>query len=303
MNLEGLDPTKFDPDKMDITDRWILSRLAKTISEVTESLDNFKYSEPLSSLYRFFWNDFCDWYLEWAKPRMQDERKKPIAQNVLAFVLDQTLRLLHPFVPFITEGIFQKLNEIAPARRLKGIAESKEAKALVIAQWPEGLDSIVDAEAEEQIVTVQTVIRAIRDIRSKYSKQPSEKLVASANSPQEIAEVLNANSGLVCQLAGLKEFEASHTSQKPPDSAAMIVDQMQIYLHEAIDIEAEKQRLEKQKQQIEKAKKAVKAKLANENFVSKAKPEVVAQARDRLAELSEQLKTVDKHLLELENGG
>ncbi|NIO56766.1 MAG: class I tRNA ligase family protein, partial [Candidatus Latescibacteria bacterium] len=106
MNLEGIDPAEFDPDKMDITDRWILSRLAKTISEVTESLDKFKYSEPLSSLYRFFWNDFCDWYLEWVKPRMQDEQKKPIAQNVLAFVLDQTLRLLHPFVPFITEGIF-----------------------------------------------------------------------------------------------------------------------------------------------------------------------------------------------------
>jgi len=299
MNLEGLDPAKFDPDKMDITDRWILSRLAKTISEVTESLDKFKYSEPLTGLYRFFWNDFCDWYLEWIKPRMQDEQKKPIAQNVLAFVLDQTLRLLHPFVPFITEGIFQKLNEIAPARRLKGIAESKKAKALVIAQWPEGLDSIVDAEAEEQIVTVQTVIRAIRDIRSKYNKQPSEKLVASANSPQEIADVLNANSELVCRLAGLKEFRTSHTSQKPQNAAAMIVDQMQIYLHEAIDIEAEKQRLVKQKQQIEKAKKAVEAKLANENFISKAKPEVVAQARNRLVELSEQLKTVEKHLSEL----
>ena len=299
MNLEGLDPAKFDRDKMDVTDRWILSRLAKTISEVTESLDNFKYSEPLSSLYRFFWNDFCDWYLEWIKPRMQDEQKKPIAQNVLAFVLDQTLRLLHPFVPFITEGVFQKLNEIAPARELKGIAESKEAKALVIAQWPEGLDSMVDVEAEEQIPIVQTVIRVIRDIRSKYSKQPSEKLAASANAPQEIAEVLNANSGLVCQLAGLKEFEASHISQKPQNAAAMIVDQMQIYLHEAIDIEAEKQRLEKQKEQLEKAKKAVEAKLANENFVSKAKPQVVAQARDRLAELSEQLNTVEKHLSEL----
>ncbi|GAI29387.1 unnamed protein product, partial [marine sediment metagenome] len=173
--------------------------MAKTISEVTQSLDKFKYSEPLSGLYRFFWNDFCDWYLEWAKPRMQDEQKKPIAQNVLAFVLDQTLRLLHPFVPFITEGIFQKLNEIAPARELKGIAESKGAKALVIAQWPEGLDSIEDAEAEGQIATVQSVIRAIRDIRSKYNKQPSEKLVASANSPQGIAGVLNANSGLICQ--------------------------------------------------------------------------------------------------------
>ncbi|MCP4612232.1 MAG: valine--tRNA ligase [Planctomycetes bacterium] len=301
MNLEGLNPDEFDADQMDITDRWILSRLAKTVSDVTESLNKFKYSEPLAGLYRFFWNDFCDWYLEWAKPRMLDAQKKPIAQNVLAYVLDQTLRLLHPFVPFITEGIFQKLNEIAPIRKLGDLAEAQETKALVVAQWPDELSSMLDTEAQEQIATVQTVIRAIRDIRNKYNKPPSEKLVASANSPQEIVDFLNSNSGLICQLAGLKEFNASHTSEKPANAAAMIVDQMQIYLHEAIDIKAEKQRLEKQKQQIDKAKKAVEAKLSNENFVNKAKPEVVAQARNRLTELSEQLKTVEKYLSELEN--
>ncbi|MDT8300223.1 MAG: valine--tRNA ligase [Sedimentisphaerales bacterium] len=301
MNLEGLNPDEFDADQMDITDRWILSRLAKTVSDVTESLNKFKYSEPLAGLYRFFWNDFCDWYLEWAKPRMLDERKKPIAQNVLAYVLDQTLRLLHPFVPFITEGIFQKLNEIAPIRKLGDLTVAQEAKALVIAQWPKGLDILIDEEAEKQIETAQTVIRAIRDIRNKYNKQPSEKLVASGNSPQEIADVLNSNSGLICQLAGLKEFNASHASEKPSNAAAMIVDQMQIYLHDAIDVKAEKQRLEKQKQQIDKAKKAVEAKLSNENFVNKAKPQVVAQARNRLTELSEQLKTVEQHLSELEN--
>ncbi len=301
MNLEGLNPDQFDPDQMDITDRWILSRLAKTVSDVTESLNKFKYSVPLAGLYRFFWNDFCDWYLEWAKPRMQDERKKPIAQNVLAYVLDQTLRLLHPFVPFITEGIFQKLNEIAPIRKLGDLAGAQEAKALVVARWPDELSSMLDTEAQEQIATVQTVIRSIRDIRNKYNKQPSEKLVASANSPQEIADVLNSNSGLICQLASLKEFNASHTSEKPSNAAAMIVDQMQIYLHEAIDIKAEKNRLEKQKQQIDKAKEAVEAKLSNENFVNKAKPEVVAQARNRQTELSEQLKNVEKHLSELEN--
>jgi valyl-tRNA synthetase len=97
----------------------------------------------------------------------------------------------------------------------------------------------------------------------------------------------------------LKEFQSSDTCEKPQNAAAAIVDQMQIYLHEAIDIEAERLRLQKQKEQIEKAKKAVEAKLANENFVTKAKPEVVSQARDRLAELTEQLNNVEKHLSEL----
>jgi valyl-tRNA synthetase len=300
MNLEGVNPEKFDKDKLTITDRWILSRLARTIAEVTKGLDEFKYNEPLNAIYKFFWNDFCDWYLEWAKPRMSDAVQKPIAQNVLAFALDQVLRLLHPFVPFITEGIFQKLNEIAPQRGLKGIAELKDEKALVAADWPKQIDSLVDEDAEQRIDKIQTVIRAIRDIRSKYNKVPSEKLVASVNAPDEISDVLNANGVLIRQLAGLKEFEASGMAKKPKNAAATIAGQMQIYVHEAIDIEAERKRLMKQKEQVEQAKKSTEARLANENFISKAKPEVVVQAKDKLAELTEQLAAIEKHLSELE---
>ena len=299
MNLEGIKPAKFDPGKMDITDKWILSRLAKTISEVTESLDKFKYSEPLTGLYRFFWNDFCDWYLEWIKPRMQDEQKKPIAQNVLAFVLDQTLRLLHPFVPFITEGIFQKLNKIAPTRRLKGIVESKEAKALVIAQWPQGLDSLLNDEVEKQILIMQTPIRAVRDIKNKYNISPTAMPTTSVNTSVRVAEMLNDNSALICQMAGIRVFMAGTEIEKPKNAATAIMDDMQIYVHDVIDPEAERARFEKRKQEIEKAKEAVEAKLANKDFVTKAKPKVVAAARDKLAQLTEQLKTVEKHLSEL----
>ncbi len=302
MNLEEINPDRFDAGKMDITDRWILSRLAKTVSEVTESLNKFKYSEPLAGLYRFFWNDFCDWYLEWAKPRMQDEDKKPIAQNVLAYVLDQTLRLLHPFVPFITEGIFQKLNEIAPAKGLEGIIESNKAKALVISQWPEGLDSLIDEDAEKQINLVQAAIRTIRDIKSKRNIPPGKMPVVSAKSQQQTVEILNVNADLVRQLAGVKEFKAGTELTKPTNAAISIMeDATEVYVHDAVDVQAERAKLQKQKQQIEKAKKAAEAKLANENFVTKAKPEVVAQARNRLTDLSEQLKTVEKHLSELDN--
>jgi valyl-tRNA synthetase len=299
MNLEGVNPEGFDKAKMTLTDKWSLSRLARTITEVTEALEGFKYNEPMNALYKFFWNDFCDWYLEWVKPRMVDSMQRQNAQNVLALVLDQILRLLHPFVPFITEGIFQKLNEIAPERKLKGLVEPNPAKALVIAQWPQRIDSLLNDDAEQQIDKIQTVIHAIRDIRSKYNKSASEKLTASANAPADICGVLNANMGLICQLAGLKEFSASQTAQKPETAAATIAGQMQIYLHEAIDAEAEKKRLTKQKEQIEQAKKAVEAKLANENFVAKAKPEVVAQAKNKLAGLTEQLAAIEKHLSEL----
>ena len=301
MNLDGIDPDKFDKGNMKPEDRWILSRLAQTAADVTKFLDEFKYSEPLTQLYRFFWNDFCDWYLEWAKMRIRDQQQKPITQNVLAFVLDQTLRLLHPFVPFITEGIFQKLNEIVPARELKGIAKSKQAEALVIARWPDELDSLADEDAEQQISIVQAAIRTVRDIRSNRNIPPKERRVVSIKSQQENVDILNQNAELIRQLAGVTEFKAGAAIVKPANAAVAIADAMEVYVHDAIDPQAERKRLEKQKQQIEKTKKNVEAKLSNEDFINKAKAQVIAQASDRLTELTEQLEAVEKHLSQLDS--
>lgn len=299
MNLEGMDPAGFDADHLDLTDRWILSRLATTRDEVTAAVESFKFSEPVNLLYRFFWNDLCDWYLEWAKYRVRDDATKGVAQNVLAFVLDQTLRLLHPFIPFITEGIYQNLKELAPVRELKGVAAGDSAAALAVAPWPQSLESLKDAVAEAQIQVVQDVVRAIRDLRSKYNLAPSAKLKASAAAPQVIAAVLEAGSSLVCQLAGLESFQAAEGLAKPNNAATAIVEGTHVYVHDVIDPEAERARLTKQKQEIEQAKKGVEGKLANENFVARAKPEVVAQAREKLQQLQDQLQAVERHLAEL----
>jgi valyl-tRNA synthetase len=299
MNLEGLDPAGFDATKLDITDRWILSRVATTRDEVTSLLDAFKFSEPLGQLYHFFWNDFCDWYLEWVKARMRDDQSRAVAQNVLAFVLDRTLRLLHPFVPFITEGIYQKLNEIAPVRELKGSAPADRCEAITVAPWPGPLGQLRDPAVEEQIRLVQDVVRAIRDIRSQYNLVPSERLTASISAPAAVGATLNANGGLICQLAGLGDLRIAENLAKPNKAATAIVEGTQVYVHNVIDPEAERARLEKHKQEIEQAKKAVEGKLANANFVAKAKPEVVAQAREKLRQLQEQLQAVEGHLAEL----
>ena len=299
-NLEGIESGKFDSDKMTIEDKWILSRLAKTIAETTASLDEFKYSEPLTGLYRFFWNDFCDWYLEWAKLRLRDGSQKAITQNVLAFVLDRTLRLLHPFVPFITEGIFAKLNEIAPVRGLAGLAEVEKSEALVNAQWPAGLDCLVDEDVEKQIELIQEAIRTVRDIKNKYNTPPNVIPKVSAKTQQEIAGILNQNAELIEQMSAVTGFKAGIALVKPVNSAVSVMaDATEIYVHDIIDSEAEHQRLEKQRQQLEKSRAAVAAKLGNGDFITKAKPQVVARARQKLAELSEQLKTVEKHLSEL----
>ncbi|HUS72744.1 MAG TPA: valine--tRNA ligase [Sedimentisphaerales bacterium] len=301
MNLEGIEPGKFDKDKMTITDRWILSRLTRTIAETTKSLEEFKYAEPLAQLYRFFWNDFCDWYLEWIKPRMQDEQQKPIAQNVLAFVLDQILRLLHPFVPFITEGIFQKLNEITPARKLEGLAEAGQAKALVVAEWPGEVNSLINTAIEGEINLIQDVITAIRDVRSKHSVHPKRLIPVYAFAKYEIVTSLNRNRSLIKKLAVLSNFQAGIDITRPANAVAAIVDNVQIFVGDIVDPKVEQQRLEKQKQRLDRAKKSTEAKLANDNFITKAKPEVVEQAKARLTELAEQLEAVEKHLSELES--
>jgi len=300
MNLDGVDPAEFDAGKMNITDKWILSRLSEVIGKVTELLDSYKFHEPLHLVSRFFWNDFCDWYLEWTKPRMGDQDERATAQNILAFVLDQTLRLLHPFAPFITEGIFQKLNEIATMRGLKGLVEAKETNALIVAEWPDKLESLEADDIEKQIETVQSVIRPIREIRNKYNIAPSRKLAVSANSSQATADILSANSGLICHLAGAESFLAGVNIEKPRNAATAIVDDIQVYVHDVIDPEAERARLEKQKQQVENAIGPVQAKLNNEDFINRAKPEVVRQARAKLQELTAQAEAVDKHLSELE---
>jgi len=300
MNLHGMDPDAFDPDRLQPVDRWILSRLASTIAEVTDAIDHYKFSEPVATLYRFFWNDFCDWYLEWVKPRMADEADRPIAQAVLAFVLDRILRLLHPFVPFITEGIFARLDDVAPRRDLGDAAAAPTADALVVATWPQRMDDRIDPDIVRRIERVRNVVRQVREIRNRYTIPPKRLLSASATGPQSACAELAEHADLVCRLAGLEAFDVAADLAKPANAATAVVDDLQVFVHNVIDPVAERQRLEKRRQNIEGALRSVRAKLSNPNFVERAKPEVVAQARQRETELAEQLQTVEKHLAELE---
>jgi len=299
MNLEGIDPAAFDASKMDITDKWLLSRLAVVVRDVTETLKSYRFNDPVNALYKFFWNDLCDWYLEWAKPRMADAAQRPIAQNVLAFALDQTLRMLHPFVPFITEGIFQNLNAIAPVRRLGTLAEAPWAESIMIAPWPAGLDAFIAPDIERQIETLQHCIGAIRDIRNKYNIHPAKRLIGTLVAPQGRLGMLREGSHLICELAGMEKLIIEADAAKPANSAAAIVEEMQIYVHDVVDVEAERLRLQKQKEFIENGIRPLQAKLSNESFISRAKPEIVEQSRQKLKDLTDQLEAVNKHLAEL----
>jgi len=299
MNLNGMEPAAFPIEQLDITDRWILSRLTRTIQEVSGQLEQFKFNEPVNALYRFFWNEFCDWYLEWLKPRMADAGRRPAAQNVLAFVLEETLRLLHPFVPFITEGIYQALRQTAPYRGLKGIAELADAPSLMVADWPEPIPSLLNEEIERRIEKVQDIIRAVREIRNQYNIAPSRLLTVSICASAQESARLEEDSALLSELAGIHTLQVGPALTKPKRAAAAIVGDLQVFVHDVVDIEAEQARLQKQKEYLEKGIEPLRAKLSNEQFLSRAKPEVVEQSRKKLEELSEQLQQVEQLLREL----
>lgn len=300
LNLEGIDYDAFDADKLDITDKWILSRLEDTVTDVTDLLGEFKYSEPINCIYRFFWNDLCDWYLEWAKPRFKDDAQRATAQNVLAFVLDQCLRLMHPFMPFITEGLFQSLNQMAPKRGLKGLVDAPCADAVIISHWPsQGLEQFRDPDVEEQIIELQSIIKCIREVRSAHNVAPSRKLNAAIAVPKDMPRLFENNISLITSLAGIDKLEVAETVTRGKATASSVLGEFEVFVHDVIDAEAERKRLEKQKETILAGIKPIESKLANENFVTKAKPEVVQSSRDRLIELQEQLKAVEKLIMEL----
>lgn len=296
MNLKGMEPGRFDRTRLDQTDRWILSRLARTIQEVDAQLDQYRFNEPANTLYRFFWNDLCDWYLEWMKPRMSEDVQRPTAQCVLAFVLEQTLRLLHPFVPFLTEGVYQSLRQMILHRGLEGICLLEDAPSLMTARWPEPIPSLLDETVERRIEKIQGLIRAIREIRNQYNIQPARKLTVSICAPDSQTAALREDAGLIQHLAGVESIQIGPHLTKPKTAAAALVGDVQVFVHEVVDLEAERDRLQKQKEYLEKGIEPLRGKLSNEQFLSRAKPEVVEQSRKKMAELIEQLQQV-KHLL------
>jgi len=298
-NLLDLPEKTVAASELMLEDRWILSRLMGTIQQVTSYLNEYKFSEPVNTLYRFFWNELCDWYLEFIKPRMRQENQKELAQRVLAYVMDATLRLFHPFLPFITEGIYQSLHAICPKRSLKGLANLPASDLLIQAPWPKPSLDLLDPDSEQQMELVQNTIRQIRDLRTQYKIPPSQPLKVSVKAEEDVSEILRRQDRLLCHMAQLSDLTANANCTKPDNAAVAVSDEMQIYVHDVIDLEAERTRLTQQKQDLQNYLEQTQNKLRNENFVTRAKPEVVQRERERLNQLLEQIQTVDKNLKDL----
>ena len=302
-NLEGVaDAEPVADDELTFDDRWILSRLADAADRSTTQLEeSYGFSEYAGTLYDFFWHDFCDWYVELTKPRLAASgRTRQVAQKVLAFVLDNILRLLHPVICFETEELWQLLNEIMSDRSLNGRLPAPPSPLLITASWPEISQGYRELALESDMTSLKVVVRPIRNVRAQYGISPREKLHAVISAGDD-AEALVRHIAFIKLTANLESVKVDRDLPKPPHSATVAVGTMRIYipLEGLIDPEAERSRLTKRATELEKGVSAIDRKLASENFIARAPEEVVQSERDRHKALSDELAVIRAGLAEL----
>jgi valyl-tRNA synthetase len=299
MNLDGYKPEAIRIEQLPIEDRWILSRLQTTAKAVTEQLEGYHFSDVARALYDFFWSEYCDWYVEMSKGRLKEEASRPLAQRMQVGVLDAILRLIHPVMPFVTESIWQALNEAAFERGLP--APDPAADSVMIAPWPEFPESWHDESMEQRIARMQELVRAVREIRNNFMVDERKPLDVAVRCNTELAGDFQALQPFIASLAGVGTLTCGPDVAKPPQAASKVLGGFNLYVSLAglIDPAKEKGRLEKQLADKRKQVEGKKGKLANEGFVARAPAEVVQQERDAIAELEKQIAALEENLRDL----
>ena len=299
MNLEGFDKG-FVPEEADYTlaDKWILSRFAKTAQGVTANLEKFELGEAGRLIYEFIWNEFCDWYIELAKARLYDKeniRPRQTAQYVLGYVLERTLRLLHPFMPFITEEIWQHIPH--------------DGISIMVAEWPgndeAGLAKLVNDGDEAAMTAIMESIKTIRALRLEVNAAPGKKSEVILNfTDEKLREVFAANEGYLTVLAAAEPVTMlAAGAEKPENAMTGVVNGVEIYLplKGLIDVEKETARLNKEMATLDKEISRLEKKLGNQGFLAKAPAEVVAGEQEKLKGYQEKQNAVKERLAYLQN--
>ena len=277
----------------ELVDRWILSRLERTISATNEALESSRFSDATRVLYDFFWHDYCDWYLEAIKPRLSgDGDGRQWAQWTMMYVLDRAMRLLHPFMPFITEEVWQKLKN-------KEQRADKNGESIVVAAWPEADGKWIDEEAEREMAVVQEVVGSVRNIRAEMRVQPGKRvriLIRSAS--EELLWVIEGNRDYIVNLAKAEALTVGRDLEKPGASASAVVGEAEIFvpLEGIIDVEVERARLEKEALRIRRALTGLEKKLADHRFLNNAPTEVVERERAKRTEYTASLEKLERSL-------
>jgi valyl-tRNA synthetase len=302
LNLEGYTPAAVRVEDLPLEDRWILSRLATTAAAVTESLEGYHFSDVARSVYDFTWSEFCDWYVEMSKGRLRDEAARPLAQRVLAGILDGILRLVHPVMPFVAESIWQALAEAAFERGLP--APEPSAESVTIAPWPHYPASWRDAAMEARIARMQGLVRIVRDVRSRYNIDTRTPLTVTVRCAEAIATDFRTLAPFITSLAGVGSLACGPDATKPPRAATHVNQEFEarVSLEGLIDTNAEIKRLEKQVADKLKHLQASRAKLDNAGFIGRAPADVVQQQRELVGDLQEQIRAMEVSIAELRQG-
>ena len=284
MNIDGKETPAGLPETLTTADRWILSRYNTVVREVTDNLDHFELGVAVAKLYDFLWDEFCDWYIEFAKILMQDDATAQSARQVLVYVLRNTLQLLHPFMPFITEEIWQSLPH--------------DGESIMVAQWPKYDEALNSADTERRMTDVMDAIRAVRNRRSEMNVPPSKKahvFVATAE-PEVFAE----NLPLMQRLAYASGVTLGDAFDMP-GAVTMVTRNAKLYIpmDELVDKAAERARLTKERESVVKQLTQCDAKLGNETFLSKAPAQVVEGVRTNAESLRKKLALIDESLAAL----
>jgi valyl-tRNA synthetase len=300
MNLSGFELSGMQPlpslSDYSLPDRWIRGRLYQVIREVEEALENYKFNEATHTLYQFIWHEFCDWYLELIKPYLYqgtEPYKRRLAQETLLKILDEALRLLHPFMPFITEEIWQQL----PLK--------KEEGSIMIANFPKPDERFDDEEVRDEMGLVIEIVTAIRNIRGEMNVPPGEEIsVLIRTKGWGIEEKLRKNSSFIRNLARVNEIRMGKEIERTGYSAFAVVRDIEIFVPmERSRMEEEAKRLQKEIVKVEKEIAFVSKKLSSEQFLSKAPKEVVEGIKEKAMQyqavrlkLEESLKKIKEAL-------
>jgi valyl-tRNA synthetase len=301
MNLADFDAAA--PAEFDLTDRWIKSRLQKVIAETTAALNEYQLGVAAQTVRDFLWDEFCDWYIEMAKPRLYGKLTPAArrgAQQTLVYVLESTLRLLHPFMPFVTEEIWHKLPQHGPQ---VATAPAGAPASLMVTQWPAADSALIDDDAEARMNTVRDVARAIRNIRAEMNVPAGKKAdVVLQYGNQQAREALEAFTEFFAGPPQNAEVKLEPISDaKPEKAAAAVVPGVEIYVPLAglIDFDKEIERLQKEAKNAEVELEKTEKKLGNPNFIERAAPEAVEKERTKQAELTEKLQAIRARLAAL----
>lgn len=277
MNLEDYTENAAETAEYTLADRWIISRFNTTALEVTRLLDKYELGEAARVIYEFMWNEFCDWYVEMVKPRLygkETDASRRTAQKVIAQVLRQTMELLHPFMPFITEEIWQHLPH--------------QGETIMLAQWSKGDPALVDTAMENQMAVVMEIIRSIRNIRSEMNVPLGKKAdVIICSNSEQYTQLLQATASYLTNLATIDNLTIHSTLQdKPEQAVTAVVSGIEIFLplKGLIDMDKEIARLEKEVQKVEGEIDRIAKKLVNEGFVAKAPEAVINKEKEKLAQ-------------------